>query len=309
MASELKPCICGKTPRLGIKKGSAGITKTPFYREQIVCRCGVSSKIFKAPNKAVEAWNTRPAPAATDTGLVTAELRQEIFELAKDLFWRVDGNQRLWSSEEREIYGLRAAMQIARSRAEELLAAERAENTRLQSENDAQADQISELQMTPWPEWATKVLAVIRKRSGYDGYGDAIEGVDLPAELDECIAAIEADNAAKDAAYKRLEQQAIKDRKLRDEAQSDADLWRFSVDMGDHPSLLVKVWKQRKALEAKLAAAQEALEPFAAVLEDYDPDWEDDDVSAVLVVGSVTHYGITLGNFRKARAVLGGKLL
>lgn len=85
---------------------------------------------------------------------------------------------------------------VTRSQAVELLAAERAENTRLQSENDAQADQISELQMTPWPEWATKVLAVIRKRSGYDGYGDAIEGVDLPAELDECIAAIEADNAA-----------------------------------------------------------------------------------------------------------------
>ncbi|WP_247997713.1 hypothetical protein [Brucella tritici] len=71
MASELKPCICGKTPRLNSKKGSAGITKTPFYREQIVCRCGVSSKIFKAPNKAVEAWNTRAAPAATDTGLET----------------------------------------------------------------------------------------------------------------------------------------------------------------------------------------------------------------------------------------------
>lgn len=95
---------------------------------------------------------------------------------------------------------------VTRSQAVELLAAERAENTRLQSENDAQADQISELQMTPWPEWATKVLAVIRKRSGYDGYGDAIEGVDLPAELDECIAAIEADNAALTARVKELTQ-------------------------------------------------------------------------------------------------------
>lgn len=69
----------------------------------------------------------------------------------------------------------------------------------------------------------------------------------------------------------------------------------------------VKEWERANALEAKLAAAHEALEPFAAVFEDYDPDWEDDDVTAVLVVGSVTHYGITLGDFRQARAVLGGK--
>ncbi|MBM6396160.1 hypothetical protein JQC79_10405 [Ochrobactrum anthropi] len=74
-----------------------------------------------------------PAPDATDKcgELVTPELRQEIFELAKDLFWRVDGNQRLWSGEEREIYGIRAAMRIARSQAAELLAAERAEKERL----------------------------------------------------------------------------------------------------------------------------------------------------------------------------------
>ncbi|MEN5276288.1 DUF3850 domain-containing protein [Brucella sp. TWI432] len=59
------------------------------------------------------------------------------------------------------------------------------------------------------------------------------------------------------AAY---EKQLSKDRKLRNEAQCDADLWRFSVDMGDHPSLLVKVWRQRKALETQLAAAKKALE-------------------------------------------------
>lgn len=108
---------------------------------------------------------------------------------------------------------------VTRSQAVELLAAERAENTRLQSENDAQADQISELQMTPWPEWATKVLAVIRKRSGYDGYGDAIEGVDLPAELDECIAAIEADNAAK------VEQERLR-------FEGDLDKWMKIIGAG-----------------------------------------------------------------------------
>ncbi|NKB80125.1 hypothetical protein HED49_22795 [Ochrobactrum daejeonense] len=76
------------------------------------------------------------------------------------------------------------------------------------------------------------------------------------------------DNAAKDAAYERLEQQAIKDRKLRDEAQNDADLWRFSVDMGDQPSLLVKVWQQHKGLEADNAAQAARIKELEARLFD-----------------------------------------
>jgi hypothetical protein len=96
------------------------------------------------------------------------------------------------------------------------------------------------------------------------------------------------------------EKQLSKDRKLRNEAQCDADLWRFSVDMGDHPSLLVKVWKQRKALEAKLAAAEKALEPFATDADIYDDqDIEDGEKSF--------NDNITVGDLRKARAVLGGK--
>lgn len=156
-------------------------------QEQKMCNCPdgdcLAAKIDFSPEKIATA--TRPAPAATDTGLETLSV-----ELTPS------GHPYMKSDQEGDY--------VTRSQAEELLAAERAENTRLQSENDAQADQISELQMTPWPEWATKVLAVIRKRSGYDGYGDAIEGVDLPAELDECIAAIEADNAALTARVKEL---------------------------------------------------------------------------------------------------------
>lgn len=48
-----------------------------------------------------------------------------------------------------------------------------------------------ELRRHPWPGWASNVLTVIRSRSGYDGYDDAIDGVDLPAELEETIAELE----------------------------------------------------------------------------------------------------------------------
>ena len=82
----------------------------------------------------------------------------------------------------------------------------------------------------------------------------------------------EADNAALTALVKglekennALEKQALRDRNLANETHSDATLWQFSVDMGDHPSLLVKVWKQRKALGTQLAAARKALEFYADV--------------------------------------------
>ncbi|WP_025199072.1 hypothetical protein [Brucella sp. BO2] len=62
-----------------------------------------------------------------------------------------------------------------------------------------------------------------------------------------------------------------------------------------------------EALEAKLAAVEKALEPFAAVLDDYDPEDEDDFTPGTLVIGSATNYDITLGDLRKARAALGVK--
>lgn len=78
------------------------------------------------------------------------------------------------------------------------LEAQAEEIARLSDEND-------ELRCAPWPEWASKVLAVIRARSGYDGYDDAIDGVDLPAELEETMAVLEreADRQMQDARAKR----------------------------------------------------------------------------------------------------------
>lgn len=49
---------------------------------------------------------------------------------------------------------------------------------------------------------------------------------------------------------------------------------------------------------------REALEPFAEVLDDYDPDDEDDAMPATVTMGSVTDYSLTLGDFRAARAAL-----
>jgi len=57
-----------------------------------------------------------------------------------------------------------------------------------------------------------------------------------------------------------LEEQALRDRKLRDEAQHDALLWQYSVAAGDHPPLLVTVWNQRRDALARAAAAERAKE-------------------------------------------------
>jgi hypothetical protein len=123
---------------------------------------------------------------------------------------------------------------VASSQAEAIIAAERAENDRLEKACFKQGQQISALQ--------------------------------------QLLAHETADNAALTARVKELEAEVEKANDLRAHewhmrrmAQCDADLWRFSVDMGDHPSLPVKVWKQRKDLETQLAAAEKALEPFALI--------------------------------------------
>ncbi|OCJ67631.1 hypothetical protein A6U97_02600 [Agrobacterium tumefaciens] len=58
-----------------------------------------------------------------------------------------------------------------------------------------------------------------------------------------------------------LEEQALRDRKLRDEAQQDALLWKYSVATDDHPPLLVTIWNQRKEV---LGALHDLCEAYAA---------------------------------------------
>ncbi|MCH4542966.1 hypothetical protein [Ochrobactrum sp. A-1] len=267
MASELKPCpFCQYKAHEWIRGN-----KKMACCDNMDCPC-------RAIVCTVEQWNTRPAPAATDTGLETVAKVDS----------RLGDMSRLSIIDRPLSIGTEVCL---RSQAEKLLAAERAENTRLQSENDAQADQISELQMTPWPEWATKVLAVIRKRSGYDGYGDAIEGVDLPAELDECIAAIEADNAALTARVKELAEALDKQREL------------------DNESTLHH-YNRAEALEAKLAAAERALEPFVSffneAMKGFTEGYAERTPSDKPVLGWNNAY-LLMRHFVEARAVLGGK--
>ncbi len=183
----------------------------------------------------------RPAPAATDTGLVT---------VAKQ--WKVTAKN--WSGlkpeisepfDEREL--------VTRSQAEELLAAERADHDNtiatLSSLTEDNAALIHDLNRIK----------------------------DHETELVN-------DNAAKDARIKELEDYFSKC--ISNETFLEQDARRV---------------RQIEALEAKLAAAEKALEPFAKAALGYDdPDengpWPD-----------IQDVFVTLGDCRRARAVLGGK--
>lgn len=68
------------------------------------------------------------------------------------------------------------------------------ENAALREENDSLLDENSDLRNAPWPEWAKAVLKVVRSHTGYDGYDDATEGVDMPLELEEHLSELQSVN-------------------------------------------------------------------------------------------------------------------
>lgn len=205
--------------------------------------------------------DTRPAPAATDTGLVSNcdGKEQEAFETwAKTKRYDMHEHPMHYlfldpkTNAARE--GWNEAIRYCRSQAVELLAAERAEKERLRC---------------------------LLTSATYD----------LARANDEC-GALTIDNAAKDARIKRLELDNAKlEERLSTEQESHSrtgasrDKWREKVE----------------ALEAKLAAAEKALEPFAEHANDRavdDTGWRDKETVKIVV---------SIGDLRKARAVLGGK--
>ncbi|ALJ98261.1 hypothetical protein BiPBO1_47 [Brucella phage BiPBO1] len=189
----------------------------------------------------IEALRTRPAPAATDTGLVTVAWQRHSSFYA-DGWGPVDAGhaQKLAAAGEpvREL--------VTRSQAEELLAAERAEKE----------------------EWKGRATdRGLEAEKWFRLYGD-----------------LKADNAAQAARIKELDH--------------ENNCWMKSA---------IKQQKRSKALEAKLAAAQKALEPFAKIPVSDVPEGRlghvpDKHPYMVDIEGNIL---FTASDIRKARAVMG----
>lgn len=91
---------------------------------------------------------------------------------------------------------------------------------------------------------------------------------------------------------------AEENERLRD----DVAIWKGEA--ADRSQGMVELNLDRAAMGVENMQLREALAPFAAVLDDYDPADEDDATPGTVVVGSVTDYSLTLGDFRLARSTL-----
>lgn len=111
------------------------------------------------------------------------------------------------------------------------LAKEAATALEAQAEEIARlADENDELRRAPWPEWVMKVLAVIRARSGYDGYDDAIDGVDLPAELEEVMAELEREAELHKGAAEHYRKMCAEHRASAEAAERERDALKSEND-------------------------------------------------------------------------------
>ena len=121
---------------------------------------------------------TTPSPAP-DTS------REAIERKAKSLRWR----RSEFNADDREMLDAAATLLALLDRAE---AAEK--------ERDELIDENSDLKNAPWPEWAERMKDMIRGETGYDGYDDVSNGIDLPTELDEMISELRSQTKTADAA-------------------------------------------------------------------------------------------------------------
>lgn len=263
MASELKPCpFCGSN-RVSFRTTPDMDTNGQFH--SISCNdCGAGSRekyaVETCPLFYEElriAWNTRPAPAATDKGLKTIGFVPPMFVEGKG----ADYNDIFRSVSIAENY----TAVVTRSQAEELLAAERAEKERLRG---------------------------LLTSATYD----------LARANDEC-GSLTIDNAAKDARVEELIGTNIavarRQEELANQLAETKGLLKTADDLAWQRGATIE------ALEAKLAAAEKALEPFANELsERHDKIFRLKPAPDSECVGFTQ---LTYGHFREARVVLGGK--
>ncbi|WP_454622738.1 hypothetical protein [Brucella anthropi] len=198
-----------------------------------------------------------------------------------------------------------------RSQAEELLAAERARYVEAsqRATNEESLKDTMHRGLLRWKERAEKAEAnlefIERVKGVNEKYANALAFLEMgenddPEEFAERFwnkfIALEADNAAKDAWIIEVENSLADAKDIARNASSNSIYWRG----------------QTEALEAKLAAAQKALEPFALEAANWCDTVPDSHRSLCTEPGSKTaHPGsettFTVGDLRRARAVLGGK--
>ncbi len=222
--------------------------------------------------------NTRTVPAATDTGLET--VRYEIIEMRPSgtIVWQCAEHEHHANEISRGTqYPSVVNALCRRSRAEELLATKdaairrwRSECERAQSQNVELAEQLAKAEADV-SRWHQKAMD-----AGVITHSDGTTSHPMRKERDD----LKADNSEKDREIGQLK------------AALGADAAQFMQSLVDECSREIE---KRKALEAKLAAAEKALEPFANAA---------DGRKSKSVTGSVCfsqHYLLA------ARAVLGGK--
>ena len=184
-------------------------------------------------------WNTRPAPAATDTGLVTVK-------------WPY---QKTFNA-----IGAAVKIQGDRSQAEELLAAERAEKEKLEAAWLEAEGIISDLK--------AELAEALRGNRYAQLERIAVQRAEK-AEADN-TALIHDLNRIKDHETELVNDNAAKDARIKELEQINANLMG---DDEDKPRYTTKRLKQEiaratEALEAKLAAAEKELGNYKAVVKD-----------------------------------------
>ncbi|OAE39681.1 hypothetical protein [Brucella intermedia] len=265
-------------------------------------------------DQAIAAWNTRPTPTATDTGLVTVGTAAKFGQMTRAVF-------------NAATVPVGSAVCL-RSQAEELLAAERAEKERLRGlltsatydlarandecgaltiDNAAKDARVEELIGTN--------IAVARRQEELANQLAETKGLlktadDLAWQRGATIEALEAKLAAAERVRVAAERVV-----WFDWSDNDDDAVKAVSDL--RAVLEGKPykceWQQRaETAETKLAAAEMALEPFSYIAgELFAANFNNDDVVFKLhrktAKGSKLSYQMTAKAFFEARAVLGGK--